>query len=325
MNYRLIINLFLLTLASCAEKAEKVKLIRVGFVMAEGGAAFEGAQRFQQLVDSLSSGTLEVVLFPNAQLGKEREITEGLALGSVDIAITGPSPIAWYLPEYGVLEAPFVFRNFDHLDLVLDGKIGNEIKAALLQEAELYILTTFHRGARYLTTTNKKVTKPSDLAGLKLRVPELPTYITSWKQFGANPTPLPVSDLFMALRQGVVDGQENPLELIYTSHLYEVQKYIMNTEHLISFYPVLTSQLLRQKLTPSEWLLVEEAAMLATEYQNLLVDEYSEKFKSELKSSGMIFIDVDQKAFQQIALQQLPPMFSGVWREGIFDEIQQVK
>jgi TRAP-type C4-dicarboxylate transport system substrate-binding protein len=137
------------------------------------------------------------------------------------MVLTGPATIGWYAPSYGAIEAPFMFRSYDHLQKVLDGEVGREIEERMRVNRGIHFISYWFRGPRYLTTTNRIVRSPEDLEGLKLRVPELPTYIKSWKVFGANPTPIGYSDMFMALKQGVVDGQENPLEVIYPSHLYE--------------------------------------------------------------------------------------------------------
>src|SRR5690606_17364582 len=128
------------------------------------------------------------------------------------------------------------------------------------------------RGPRYLTTTDRPIHRPEDLNGLKLRVPALPVYIKSWNIFGANTTPVNYSDMFIALKQGVVEGQENPLEVIYTSHLYEVQRYIMETEHLLSFYVMVVGDAFYQKFNAADQKLIVEASHQSAEYHNGLVE-----------------------------------------------------
>jgi TRAP-type transport system periplasmic protein len=238
------------------------------------------------------------------------------------MAITGGAIIGWYAPKYAVLEAPFLFRDYEHLDKVLCGQIGKEIETAINKKHNIHFLASFHRGPRYLTTTNKRIYSPEDLSGLKLRVPELPIYIRSWATFSANPTPIAYSDMFMALKQGVVEGQENPLEVIYTSHLYEVQKYIMETTHLLGFYMVSVGDNFFEKYSKEEQRILTEAIKDAAEYQNSLLTEYEKKYKEMLIESGIKFIEVDREAFEQLALQKLPMTFKRDWAPGIFQSIR---
>jgi TRAP-type C4-dicarboxylate transport system substrate-binding protein len=194
-----------------------------------------------------------------------------------------------------------------------------------MNKSKLRFLGYMHRGPRYLTTTSRIIHEPNDLLGLKLRVPELPVYIKSWKAFGANPTPIPYSDIFMALKQGVVDGQENPLEVIYTSHLYETQHYIMRTRHLIGFYIIVVGEKFYEKFSNKEQVAIQDAVDEAISYQNSIVNKYEQFYIEKLENYGVKFIDVDRKSFEYIAKKKLPVEFKDVWAPQIFERITQVK
>jgi len=323
MKYTVVL-LCALFLCSCSTKKD-YKEFRLAYVMAQGGTSHAAAEKFGALVELYSAGKIKVKLYPNGMLGNDRILIEGLSLRSIDMVISGPSIIGWYTPEYGVFEAPFIFRDHDHMDKVMNGEIGMEIKTAMYNIRKIHFLSFFYRGQRYLTTTHKIVRTPDDLRGLKLRVPELPIYIKSWKTFGANPTPLAYSDMFMALKQGVVDGQENPLEVIYTSHLYETQKYVMKTEHLFSCYLVSVGDYFYEKFDEQEQKILKEAIMEATHYQNNLMERYEAEYIRELTKSGIQFIDVDKESFENIALEKLPDMFRDVWAPNIYQRIRNVK
>ncbi len=326
-SYRGLIIFSLILFSSCHAFTKYRKgesELKLAYVMAPGGTVHEGALEFARLVSKNTNGAVKVKIYPNSQLGNDRELNESLILGSVDMIITGPSVIGWYAPGYGALEAPFIFRSYDHLDKVLKGEIGKKIEA-ILRKKGIHFLSYWYRGPRYLTTTNKKIETPADLKGLKLRVPELPTYIRSWKVFGANPTPLPYSDMFMALKQGVVDGQENPLEVIYTSHIYEAQKYIMETKHLLSFYIVETGDQFFRKFSKKNQDIIIDAVNEAAKYQNSLMQEYEEKYRQEILASGTEFIKVDRKAFEELALKEIPPYFKNIWVPDLFERIAEVK
>ena len=309
----------------CVGGRRAPKELRLAYVMSPGGTSHAGAEKFAELVKERTQGTINVRLYPSGVLGNDRILVESLALRGVDMVLTGTALIGWYAPEYGVLEAPFLFRDYQHLDRVLSGRIGKDIEAAINRKRGIHFLAHFHRGPRYLTTTAKKIHAPRDLKGLKLRVPELPVYIQSWAMFGANPTPVAYNDMFMALKQGVVEGQENPLEVIYTSHLHEVQNFVMETRHLLGFYTVAVGDHFFQKYSRQEERILTEAITEAAAYQNGLLADYEKEYRNKLAESGVEFVDVDRDAFEQLALQTLPPAFENEWAPGIFETIRNVQ
>jgi TRAP-type transport system periplasmic protein len=303
------ICLFFISLfCGCSNSSQKdFAEIKLGYVMSAGGASHEGALEFARLVKERTQGKIQVKIYSNGQLGNDREMIEGLSLRSIDMIIVGPSLIGWYAPEYGVMEVPFLFRDYEHLDNVLYGDIGKEIEETISSKRKIHFLAYYRRGPRYLTTTKRKVIKPADLNGLKLRVPELPVYIESWMLFGANPTPIAYSDMFMALKQGIVDGQENPLETICTSHLYETQKYVMETNHLLSYYIVAVGDHFYEKFEREQQEVVIQAIKESAVYQNELMEEYENSYKKILNEHHVEFIPVDREAFEKIALEKIAP------------------
>lgn len=311
----------LLTGQACSSSGEESRVLRIAYVMAPGGASHEAGLKIAELVEKYSDGKISGQVYPNGVLGNDRILVEGLKLGSQDIVIIGTSAIGWYLPDYEFIEAPFLFRDYAHLDSVLYGDIGKEIEHKIYEKSGIHFLAYLHRGSRYLTTTNTEVRSPEDLKGLKMRVPELPVYIKSWEIFGANPTPIAFSDMFMALKQGVADGQENPLEVIYTSHLYETQAYVMNTRHLVGFYEVAVGDRFYKKFSPEEQEIINRAIQEAAKFQNKLVDEYEDFYRKKLEESGVRFIEVDRAAFEKLAKDKLPIEFKDAWDLDVFERI----
>lgn len=316
--------LLLVTLCGCQDKQE-YQTFRIAYSMAQGGTSHLGALYFKELVETKSQGKIQVKLYPNSVLGEERGVVESLKLNGVDMVIAGPSVIGTYAPEYGLIEAPFLFRDFEHLDKILYGPIGKEMNDVLHKKQGLNFIEFFHRGPRYLTTTNTLIKTPADLKGLKIRVPALPVYLKSWAIFGANPTPINYSDMFIALKQGVVEGQENPLEVIYTSHLYEVQRYLMETRHLLSFYVLVVGDSFYSKFNEDAQKLIIEASHETAVYHNNLVNEYEEFYRKELLKEGVEFVDVDRDSFYRLASEKLSKEFAGLWEPGVFDRIINTK
>jgi TRAP-type C4-dicarboxylate transport system substrate-binding protein len=218
-------------------------------------------------------------------------------------------------------DAPFLWRDYQHIERVWRGEIGEELRRTLRERAGLEMLHLWYRGPRYLTTTSKKIHRPEDLHGLKLRVPELEVYIKAWQTFGANTTPLPFTDMFMALKLGVVEGQENPLATIYGNNLHEVQKYIMETHHLIGFYVFCTGPHLDERFTEQERETILEAAQYATDWHNREVERSEAEYRKLLIEAGVEFVPVDREAFLTLAKEKIPGQFDKTWKPGLYRRI----
>jgi len=306
--------------AGCAKQRDE-KIIRMGYVSGPTVLLHSAAQEFADRVADRSGGSLRVRLYPSGQLGDDRETVEGLRLRSIDMTVMGCAFIGWYAPEYGMTEAPFVWRDYQHIDRVWRGEIGEELRRTLRERAGLEMRHLWYRGPRYLTTTSKKIHSPHDLRGLKLRVPELEVYIKSWQTFGANTTPLPFTDMFMALKLGVVEGQENPLATIYGNNLHEVQKYIMETHHLIGFYVFCTGPHLDERFTEQEREIILEAAQYATDWHNREVERSEAEYRRVLTEAGVEFVSVDREAFLKLAKEKIPGQFEKTWKPGLYRRI----
>ena len=307
-------------LAGCRQEQDE-KIIRMAYVSGPTVLLHKAAEQFADRVAERSEGRLRVKLYPGGQLGDDRETVEGLRLRSIDMTVMGCALIGWYAPEYGLTEAPFVWRDYDHIDRVWRGEIGEDLRDTMRDRAGVEMLHLWYRGPRYLTTTSKEIHTPEDLRGLKLRVPELEVYIKSWQTFGANTTPLPFTDMFMALKLGVVDGQENPLATIYGNNLHEVQKYIMETKHLIGFYVFCTGPYLDERFTPEEKRIILDAARDATDWHNREVERAEAEYREKLTAAGVEFVSVDREAFLALAKEKIPPQFEGTWKPGLYRRI----
>jgi tripartite ATP-independent transporter DctP family solute receptor len=306
---------------SSSEDADRPKVLWIAYTMGTSELIHQSALKMAELVKSKSGGSIQVRLYPAGQLGSDQGVIEALKLGAIDAAISGSAPIGWYAPEYGVLEAPFVWRDYDHVQRVWDGLLGQEIKDAIFKRAKVRMHDIWFRGSRYLTTTERKVIHPDDLKGLKLRVPELKVYMKSWRAFGANPTPIPFNDMFMALKLGVAEGQENPLATIYGNNLYEVQQYIMETRHLIGFFIFFTGESWEKRFTPEERALLTEARCEANRWHNRNLEASEKEFRRKLMEAGVEFVEVDREAFRRIAKSEIPKQFEGIWKSGIYEKI----
>ena len=311
---------FAIALSGCAREEDE-KLIRMAYVSGTTELLHAAAEQFARLVAERSEGRLRVKLYPAGQLGDDRETVEGLKLRSIDMTVMGCAIIGWYAPEYGLMEAPFLWRDYEHIDRVWRGKIGKDLRDTMRDRAGVEMLHLWYRGPRYLTTTSKRIRTPDDLRGLKLRVPELEVYIKSWQTFGANTTPLPFTDMFMGLKLGIVEGQENPLATIYGNNLHEVQKYIMETRHLIGFYVFCTGPYFDERFTEEERKIILAAARDATDWHNREVENAEADYRKKLTEAGVEFVSVDREAFISLAKEKIPAQFGNTWKHDLYRRI----
>ena len=311
-------------LVGCGANSDK-KVLRIAYVSGPSELLHEAAEKIAEQIESDSKGQIEVRLYPSGQLGNDRELIEGLRLGGIDMVISGLAVVGWYAPQYGMVEAPFLWRDYEHINRVWGGPLGLEIRNAMLQSADLTLHEPWFRGPRYLTTTSKIIQHPDDLVGMKLRVPELEVYIKSWQTFGANVTPIPFTDMFMALKLGVVEGQENPLATIYGNSLHEVQKYIMETKHLIGFYIPATGPYMAKRFTHEEQALIMRALAVATRFHNDTVASSEADYKKKLEAAGVEFVAIDNKPFRSIARKKIPQQFADSWKAGMYEAISEAR
>jgi TRAP-type transport system periplasmic protein len=287
------------TSKSSAGKEDKPVTLKLGHIAGEDDPWNLGAEKFAELVKEKSNGTVTVDVYASSTLGNDRDLIEGMQLGSVDFALVAGVLSNFYEP-YSILELPYLFRDRDHMQKVLYGEVGEQLKTDLLANAQIRGLQFWERTPRQLTA-NKKVTKPADLDGIKIRVPEIPASIAAWKAMGSTPTPMAFSEVYSSLQTGVIDAQENPIALIESSKLQEVQKYLINTNHVYGYVMLTMSDSTYSKLSKKQQKAVEEAAKEATEYENNIVYEQEKELLEKVKAAGMEVVDVDTKAFMEKA------------------------
>lgn len=300
---------------------KKVKL-RLGHITGESDAWHVGALKFAELVKEKSNGTVEVEIYPSSTLGNDRDLIEGMQLGSVDFALVAGVLSNFYEP-YSILELPYLFRDQDHLEKVLYGDVGKQMKEDLLTNAQIRGLEFWVRGPRELTS-NKKVESVDDLKGLKVRVPEIPASIAAWKAMGANPTPMAFGEVYSSLQTGVIDGQENPLAFIASNKIQEVQDYLVMTNHVYGYVMLTMSDITYSKLSEAQQKAVEEAAKEATQFENELVAKQEAELMAFMKESGVTIIEPDTAPFMEKAMT-VHEEFANKYGKELYDSIVNTK
>ncbi len=206
--------------------------VRIAHTHTEEGLYFKGSERFKALVEQRSNGRIIVEHFPYGQLGGDRDIQEGISLGTIEAGLSS-TPVVILNEYYGLLDSPYLFVSREHVSAALDGELGQRL-ARPLEDHGIKHLGYWENGFRQITNNVRPINVPEDLRGVKLRTPESPVRMATFQTYGANPVPMPFPELFGALEQGIVDGQENPLATIYQGSLHEVQRYLSITNHIYS-------------------------------------------------------------------------------------------
>ncbi|MCL5045454.1 MAG: DctP family TRAP transporter solute-binding subunit [Actinobacteria bacterium] len=282
-----------------AQKKDDVLTIKFAHAASKEHPYHVGALKFAELVSQKSNGKMKVEIFSDAQLGSEREEAEGVRMGTINMAtVAAEGAIPNWVPEMQVFGLPFLFRDRSHAYSVLDGPIGAELSKKL--EAQGFKnLGYWEIGIRHLTNKVRPVNKPADVKGLKIRVQESKVWIAHMKALGALPTPIPFGELYSALQQGVVDGQENPITTIQSMRFYEVQKYVALTAHTYSPAVVIVNPQFYAKLTPDQQKIIQDAVKETASYQRQYVQTKEKEGIDFLKGKGIVITEPDRAAFAE--------------------------
>lgn len=277
----------LLGLVSSAAAAMNLKL---GHAINEKDVFHEAALKFKEQVEAETNGEMTVTIYPNAKLGDERNLLESLKMGTVDMGIITGGPVVNFLPAFGVLDLPFLFRDAQHAYAVLDGPIGKGFFEGM-EKIGWKGLAYGERGFRNLTNNKKAVVVPEDIGGLKIRVMQNPIYIDAFKALGANAVPMAWVETLTALQQGTIDGQENPLNVIVSYNINEANKFLSMTRHAYSPNVILMSLRTWKKLSADQQKIVEKAAQAAAELNREIDNKMEAQWLQELKDRGMEVVE----------------------------------
>ncbi|WP_110667044.1 TRAP transporter substrate-binding protein [Salinicola halophilus] len=273
--------------------------LKFGHLANEQNIWNKAALKFKELVEADSDGQIEVQVFPNEQLGNEMDVINSIQLGTADMTITGESLQNW-APKAAMMAVPYLFRDEDHLRQAVEGDIGDEIEQQITERTGLVPLTWFERGPRELTS-NRSIKTPEDLDGIRLRVPNVPLFVDTWEALGARPTPMAFSEVFTSLQQNTIEAQENPLSLIESASLSEVQQYVNMTDHVRSWIYVVIGKQKLESMPDDLQSVVRDAAAEMQTYEAELFTEDQQRLKQSLQDKGMEFVEVDQAAFAEKA------------------------
>ncbi|MCL1991853.1 MAG: TRAP transporter substrate-binding protein [Spirochaetes bacterium] len=267
-----------------------------------GGVYDYAIRHFADLVYQKTDGGVTINVFPAAQLGGERDVLEGLSMGILDMTLNTSALIMNLVPEFGLLDLPFLFEDYDAARAAIEGPGGQMLGDKLLQQHGVRMLAGWNSGFRIMMTTGTPIHNLADFSGVRMRAPETPVYIQMFQALGANPTPMPFAEVYTALQLGVVDGVEVAAEPMYTMRFHEVGSYLILTDHIFSAMMPLINEQRYQSLPPEYRAAIHEAMAIATDMQWPLFTQASEDALQSMIGYGLTAIEIDREPLRQATL-----------------------
>ncbi len=304
---------------ACSASAQTA--LRINISLAQNSHYGVAIDTFAREVERRTDGRYKVQTFYSSALGAERESVEGVQLGTLDLTLTSTGPLPNFVPDVAILDIPFLFRDYAHARAVLDGPIGQELLTKFPAKG-MVGLAWAENGFRHMTNSKRPVNVPEDLRGLKMRTMENPIHIEAYRQFGILPTPMAFTEVFTALQQGTVDGQENPLSVITAAKLDQVQKYLSLTGHVYSPAVFLMNKAQWDKLSQADKQAFLDAAKEAVKANRARVDDDERKAVADLRAKGMTVAENVDKAKFQAALAPVYTDFAKRFGQENIDRIR---
>lgn len=298
-----------LTLAAATMSVQATTSLRFGYEAPRSDTQHLAAKKFKKLLKEKTKGELKLSLFPDSTLGNAQTMISAVRGGTIDIEMSGSPNFSGLVSNLNVIDIPFIFRDKAHAYRVLDGEIGQGLMKEL-EEKELKGLAFWEVGFRSITNSTRPVNGPDDVKGLKIRTNQNPMYVEAFKLLGANPVPMPLSELYTALETRAVDAQEHPIGIVWSTKLYEVQKHLSLTNHGYTPLLVVMNKKKFDSFSPDIQQAILDAAKEAGAYQRELNAENEKGILEKFKKAGLNIIEqVDTKPFRDIVEQPVRQYF----------------
>jgi tripartite ATP-independent transporter DctP family solute receptor len=270
--------------------------IRLGHVLSDTHSWHTAAKGFAEQVARETERRVNIQVYPGGQLGNEREVVEGLQIGTLQAGVIGCGSFQPVEPKMGIVELPYAWPTREKAFAAFDGELGDALEKLLLNK-NIVMLSWWENGYRHVTNNKRPINKPEDLKGLKIRVTPDKVRLDTFAALGAEPAPLAFGELYSALQQGVFDAQENPLSIIFGSSFFEVQKYLSLTGHVWSAACLSFSQPVWERIGPEDQKIVQAAADKWRDEQRKMITESDSDFLKKLEEKGMAINKVDTSPF----------------------------
>jgi TRAP-type transport system periplasmic protein len=297
-------------------------VIRWGELLAATHPQVQMIDRIAKDVKEKTGGRIDIQSFPNGQLGSGKDMLEAISAGALQLTTDGAGALGAFLPQLSLVEAPYLWRDAAHLSKVTGSPIFSKMNEELATKRGMRMLNVTYYGKRHLTTGNKAVNTPADMAGFKLRVPPVDVFRAMAESWGARPTPIAFPELYLSLSQGAVDGQENPLPTIQSAKLFEVQKFLILTEHIITPRMIIANEMFWKGLSAADRTILQTAFNAGAAWQDTELLAQEATLVATLKAAGMTVITPDLAVWRKPVLDTVPAKFEERWGKGSFDAMK---
>jgi tripartite ATP-independent transporter DctP family solute receptor len=295
--------------------------IRWGESLASSHPQVQMAERVAKEVKEKTSGRIDIQVFPNSQLGSGKDMIEAVSAGALQMTTDGAGALGAFLPQLSVIEAPYLWRNAAHMAKAAGTPLFAKMNDDLVAKRGMRMLNITYYGKRHLTTGSKAVRTPADMVGFKLRVPPVDTFRAMAEAWGARATPIAFGELYLALSQGAVDGQENPLPTIQSGKFFEVQKFLVLTEHIITPRMVIVNEAFWKGLRPADRDVLQAALANGAAWQDKELLGQEATLVGTFKTGGMTIIEPDLAVWRKPVLDKVPALFADKWGKGTFESL----
>jgi len=309
------------SLAAPAILRAQETVIRWGEMLPPAHPQVQMVDRIAASAKEKSGGRIDVQSFPNGQLGSGKDMMDMVVSGALAMTTDGAAALGALLPPLSVLEAPYLWTDPAQLQKVAGSDVFKKLNEDMVAQRGLRMLAVTYYGQRHVTTGSREVHTVADMAGIKLRVPPVDTFQAMVAAWGGPATPINFNALYLALSQGAVDGQENPLPTIASAKLYEVQKYLILTGHIITPRIVIANEAWLAGLDAADREILEGAIAEAVTWQDAELLGQEAGLLETLAGNGMTVIEPDVESFRKPVLEQVPPKFEAVWGKGTWDAL----
>jgi len=314
----LLLVAFLMVIVSVSLVQAKT-VIRLASSFEPGHILVQNAEKFKELVEA-SGQDIEVQLFPGGSMGSEEELYEQVAIGAIEMQAGGIISVQMFAPEYYFIDVPYVMKDFDHFMNIWNGELGSTIREIIRTKGGQETLAIIYKGMRQMTA-NKPIMNTKDLTGLKLRLPQIPSWVAVWKGLGAKPVPIALPELFTSLQTGVADASEGEPSQILSFKLYEVQDYLILTNHKMEVGDLTINVKFLESLTPAQQQVIRDSAIQSSEWatkKNMAEEEGLIKLLGE---KGMKIIVADAEEFKVKAKPIVEELFKSNWPNITWEEV----
>lgn len=302
-------------------RARAATVLRWATVLAANHPQVAMMERVAKRVREETAGAVEIQTFPGGQLGGSRDVIESLSAGAIQIVDEGAAQFGQFVPQFSILEAPYIWRDADHVRKALSSPLLTEMNEPLVARRQMRIVGSTYYGKRHLTSGSKPIRSVEDMKGFKLRIPEVDTFRAMAEAWGARPTPLNFNELYLALSQGAVDGQENPLPTIQSAKFNEVQGHLILTGHVITPRLIAMNEGAWKSLDAKGRSAILKAMSVHGEEQDKEILSQEAELVGKFAAGGMKVIEPDMDSFRKPVLASLPAKFESKWGKGLWERI----